>query len=102
MLSNKAYYHATGFASSAPDRLRDVQYVPVIFGDGEEGDEDPKEEEEDMTKRREYIGDNCVYDLLGRKVLSAEDVLNGTWRHRLQPGIYILNGHKFYVGVGWM
>ena len=101
VLHNKIYYRAAGGGGGAPDQMRDVQYVPVIFGDGDEG-EDPKEEKEGMTERREYIGDNCVYDLLGRKVLSAEDVLNGTWRHRLQPGIYILNGHKFYVGVGWM
>jgi len=33
---------------------------------------------------------------------SAEEVQNGTWRHRLQPGIYIINGKKYYVAAGWM
>jgi hypothetical protein len=33
--------------------------------------------------------------LLGRKVATKEQVEDGTWRERLAPGIYILNGKKF-------
>ena len=101
VLHNKIYYRGTDAGGGAPD-MRDVQFVPVIFGDGEEGDEDPKEEEEDMTKRRDYVGDNCVYDILGRKVASAEEVKAGTWYRHLSPGVYIVNGQKVFVGVGRM
>ena len=88
VLHNKIYYRASG-GSGAP-QLDDVQFVPVIF-DGEE----PGEEELQPDGSVQVIGDGCIYDLLGRKVATREQVEDGTWRERLAPGIYILNGKKF-------
>ena len=89
VIHNKAYYRATGGGGSAP-QLEGVQFVPVIF-DGEE----PGEEELQPDGSVQVVGDGCIYDLLGRKVATREQVEDGTWRERLAPGIYILNGKKF-------
>ena len=89
VIHNKAYYRATGGGGSAP-QLEGVQFVPVIFGD-----EEPGEEELLPDGSVQVIGDGCIYDLLGRKVATREQVEDGTWRERLAPGIYILNGKKF-------
>lgn len=88
VLGNKVYYLYTG-GGSAP-QLEGVQFVPVIF-DGEE----PGEEELQPDGSVQVVGDGCIYDLLGRKVATKEQVEDGTWRERLAPGIYILNGKKF-------
>lgn len=88
VLANKAYYRATG-VSPAP-QLEGVQFVPVIFGD-----EEPGEEELQPDGSVQVVGDGCIYDLLGRKVATQQQVEDGTWRERLAPGIYILNGKKF-------
>ena len=40
-------------------------------------------------------GDNRIYDLQGRCVATADEVEDGSWRHRLSPGIYVINGKKF-------
>ena len=97
---NKIYYRATGGGSGAPER-NNVLFVPVLFDDGEEQqEEDPGGPEQDENNRRK--GDGCVYDLLGRKVASAEEVKAGTWYRHLSPGVYIVNGQKVFVGVGRM
>ena len=44
------------------------------------------------------MGDGCMYDILGRKVATEKEVKDGSWRHRLQPGVYIVDGQKIYVG----
>ena len=85
--SNKAYYHASG-VSSAP-QLGDIQYIPVIF------DKDSEEEIEDNEQGQQRVGDGCIYDLMGRCVATQQQVQDGSWRSRLAPGIYILNGRKF-------
>ena len=90
VLHNKAYYRAES-GSLAPER-NNVLFVPVLFDDGEE--EQPQEEPQPKPT---VVGDGCVYDILGRKVASAAEVSAGTWRQRLNPGIYILNGEKIYV-----
>lgn len=87
---NKVYYHETVGGGGGAPQLNGVQFVPVIFGD-----EEPGEEELQPDGTREVIGDGCIYDLLGRKVATREQVEDGTWRERLAPGIYILNGKKF-------
>ena len=51
------------------------------------------EEEQDGVKEQP-VGDNRVYDLLGRCVATEEQVKDGTWKQNLRPGIYILNGRK--------
>ena len=88
VLHNKAYYRAP--ASPPAPQLEGVQFVPVIF-DGEE----PGEEELQPDGSMQVVGDGCIYDLQGRKVATQQEVQDGTWRERLAPGIYILNGKKF-------
>lgn len=87
---NKVYYHETVGGGGGAPQLNGVQFVPVIFGD-----EEPGEEELQPDGSVQIIGDGCIYDLLGRKVATKEQVEDGTWRERLAPGIYILNGKKF-------
>ncbi len=92
VLHNKIYYRETG-SGSREMSMRGIQFVPVIFGD-EEGGELPGEEEEDSSEGVTFQGDGCIYDLMGRKVATRQQVEDGSWR-LLRPGIYILNGKKF-------
>ena len=93
VLHNKIYYRATG-GSSAREKTRDVQFVPVIFDD--EGGEEP-----DIQNHSDRIvGDGCIYDLAGRKVATEQQVEDGSWRSILSPGIYIINGKKFSLTRG--
>ena len=87
VLHNKIYYRATG--PGAPQMS--LEFVPVIFDDGEQ----PEDEELQPDGSWMSSGDGCIYDLLGRKVATKEQVTDGSWRERLSPGIYILNGRKF-------
>ena len=87
VLHNKIYYREPA-ASPAPQR-RGPEFVPVIFDD-EEG-----AEELNPDGSREIVGDGCVYDLMGRKVATREQVEDGSWKQRVATGIYILNGKKF-------
>ena len=96
VLHNKIYYRGTDAGEGAPD-MRDVQFVPVLFDEG--GEEEQPEEPQPQPTR---VGDGCVYDILGRKVASAEEVKAGTWYRHLSPGVYIVNGQKVFVGVGRM
>ena len=99
VLGNKAYYRAAGGGSGARGMTRGgIDFVPVVFDweDVEEGGYGQMEEEE-LTERREYVGDGCVYDMQGRRVANAEQVLDGTWKQRVAPGIYIINGKKLLV-----
>lgn len=91
VLHNKIYYRSSeSSGASAPQMDNAPDFVPVIFGD-----EEPGEEELQPDGSVQVIGDGCIYDLLGRKVATKEQVEDGTWRERLAPGIYILNGKKF-------
>ena len=85
--SNKVYYRAAGGGGGAPHRS--IEYIPVIF------DNDSKEEIEDNEQGQQRVGDGCIYDLMGRRVATQQQVQDGSWRSRLAPGIYILNGRKF-------
>ena len=95
VLGNKAYYRAAGGGSARGMTRGGVDFVPVVFDWGEyeigEGQSD------DMTESREYVGDGCVYDMQGRRVATEEQVINGTWKQRVSPGIYIINGKKISV-----
>ena len=91
VLHNKIYYRSSeSSGASAPQMDNAPDFVPVIFGD-----EEPGEEELQPDGSVQVVGDGCIYDLLGRKVATKEQVEDGTWRERLAPGIYILNGKKF-------
>ncbi len=85
---NKIYYRAA-ISSSAPEMTRGIEFVPIIFDDESEEELDPD------GSKLQMAGDNCIYDLQGRKVATEEQVKDGTWQQRLSPGIYILNGQKF-------
>ena len=62
------------------------------------GKKEYKERQSDeMNERREYVGDGCVYDMQGRRVATEQQVLDGTWKQRVSPGIYIINGKKISV-----
>lgn len=89
VLGNKVYYRETG-GGGARKKASDIQFVPVIFDDDDEGGEEP--ELNGVMEQR--VGDNRVYDLQGRCVATEEQVKDGTWKQRLRPGIYILNGRK--------
>ena len=84
VLHNKIYYRA-GDKAEAP--AHSPEYVPVLFGDG--NDEQPDSQNN--------TAGGGVYDILGRKVASAEEVQSGTWYQRLNPGIYIIDGKKIYL-----
>ena len=87
VLHNKIYYRAE--PSPAPSMSGDIQFIPVIF------DNDSEEEIEDNEQGQQRVGDGCIYDLMGRRVATQQQVQDGSWRSRLAPGIYILNGRKF-------
>lgn len=87
ILGNKVYYRAAGAGAPAMS----PEFVPVVFDDGEQ----PEDEELQPDGSWMSEGDGCIYDLQGRKVATKEQVEDGTWRERLAPGIYILNGKKF-------
>lgn len=84
VLHNKIYYRES--ASPAREMTRGVEFVPVIFDD--EGDP----EQNGVTEQR--VGDGSVYDLLGRKVATEQQAKDGTWRQYVAPGIYIVHGKK--------
>ena len=90
VIHNKIYYRSESSGASAPE-MPEFQFVPVIFDD----DEQPEDEELQPDGSWMSEGDGCIYDLLGRKVATKEQVTDGSWRERLSPGIYILNGKKF-------
>ena len=86
VLGNKIYYRASGGSSA-----RGVEFVPVVF----------KSETTEIDGVREYRADTPypggVYNLQGRCVATEEQVLDGTWRQHLAPGIYIMNGRSIIV-----
>lgn len=91
VLHNKIYYRSGSSGSSARQMNQTPEFVPVIFDD----DEQPEEEELQPDGSWMSGGDGCIYDLQGRKVATKEQVTDGKWRERLSQGIYILNGRKF-------
>ena len=93
VLHNKIYYRATEDpGSSARAMTRAVEFVPLIFDDLYEDNQNG-----DMMPSQTPMGDGCVYDMQGRRVANAEQVLDGTWKQRVAPGIYIINGKKVSI-----
>lgn len=94
VLHNKIYYRAPAVSSAKARKMSSMpQFVPVIFDDDEL--EEEFQDEEQGQQMQEY-GDG-VYDLSGRKVANEEQVQDGTWRQRLSPGIYIVQGKKIKI-----
>lgn len=91
VIHNKIYYRDT--SSGSRELTRSPEFIPVVFDDE---DDDDEELQPDGSKQA-IAGDNRVYDLQGRCVATEEMVKDGTWRHNLKHGIYILNGKKVYV-----
>jgi hypothetical protein len=90
VLHNKIYYREPAAAPSpAPAMSRGIEFVPVIFDDEE------AQQELNPDGTMEGVGDGCIYDLMGRKVATREQVEDGSWKQRVATGIYILNGRKF-------
>ena len=90
---NKIYYReGESSGARAPKHNSGVEFVPVIFGDEDEHPESPNE-----GQGQQRVSDGCVYDILGRKVATAQEVKDGTWYQSLSPGIYIVNGQKIYI-----
>jgi len=85
VLHNKIYYRGTSSPGARQNDGR-LEFIPVFFGDEEETQ--PEANEASMT------GDGCAYDLMGRKVATREEVLDGSWWRRMPSGIYIVNGRK--------
>ena len=88
VLHNRIYYKADGGGVSAPAMSRGIEFVPVIFDDEEE------QKEMNPNGTMESVGDGCIYDLMGRKVATREQVEDGSWWNQATPGVYILNGRK--------
>jgi hypothetical protein len=89
VLHNKIYYRAGATPGASAPQQRAPQFVPVIFDDDEE------QQEMNPNGTMEGVGDGCIYDLMGRKVATREQVEDGSWKQRVATGIYILNGRKF-------
>ena len=88
---NKIYYLYSS-PSGSRELTRSPEFIPVVFDDDEGEEDEPIEE-----SLRQQVFNGCVYDLQGRCVATEEMVKDGTWRHNLKHGIYILNGKKIYV-----
>ena len=89
VLHNKIYYRAGEESGASAPQRRGPEFVPVIFDDEEE------QQELNPNGTMEGVGDGCIYDLMGRKVATREQVEDGSWKQRVATGIYILNGKKF-------
>lgn len=97
VLHNKIYYRATESPGAYARGMTrsSVEFVPLIFDDLYEDNQNG--ENGDMMPSQSPVGDGCVYDMQGRRVANAEQVLDGTWKQRVAPGIYIINGKKLLV-----
>ena len=89
VLHNKIYYRES--SSPAPGMTRGIEFVPVVFDDEEELQPD--------GNVQQIAGDNCIYDLQGRKMATEQQVKDGTWRQLLKSGVYIINGKKIAVAA---
>lgn len=92
VLHNKIYYRASS-DPGAPAMTRGIDFIPVIFDD--EKSIDDKELQPDGSIQ--MAGDGCIYDLMGRKVVTEQQMQDGSWRTMLAPGIYIINGKKISI-----
>ncbi len=88
VVHNKIYYRASG--GSAPELTRGVQFVPVIFDDEMQPGEDEQQDQQ-------MVFDGRIYNLQGHCVATEQEVSDGSWRQKLAPGVYIMNGKKMVI-----
>ena len=91
VLHNKIYYRESGSGSAKGGA---AEFVPLIF----DFDEDMEEEEMKAKPQTVDVSADKVYDVQGRCIAIGEDVLDGSWRNNVAPGLYIIGGKKVYVG----
>ena len=96
VIHNKIYYRETGAGARA-------NFVPLLFDDPLIDDKffDPEEPpviNDPTVPTPVLVGD--VYDLMGRRVATAQQVLDGTWKLYLPSGVYIIGGKKVMMKRG--
>ena len=89
VLANKIYYRAGATPGVSPAPRRAIEYIPVVF------DEDGEEEENGREEAPMF--DGRIYNLQGRCVATEQEVSEGSWRQKLAPGVYIRNGKKMVI-----
>ena len=52
---------------------------------------------EDQSQSWQTVPRTGVYDLQGRRVASAEEAADGSWRRKVTAGVYVVNGKKMVV-----
>ncbi len=93
VLANRAYYRGAGGGGGG---AKAAQFVPVNFDFEDEPIVENDPEEGAMTSTGSTVKTELqgVYDAMGRKIVSAEEMSDNQWRQRLSPGLYIVNGRK--------
>ena len=87
VLANRIYYRGSG--AGTRQLTRGADFVPVVFDETE--DEEQPDIQDNGQAVRSYDG---VYDMQGRRVATAEEAKDGTWKRKLSPGMYIVHGRK--------
>ena len=52
---------------------------------------------EEQSQVGQTVPRTGVYDLQGRRVASAEEAADGSWRRKVTAGVYVVNGKKIVV-----
>ena len=94
VLSNKVYYRGSGGGAGAK---ASTMFVPLKFMFEQEIEEISPEEELEQNVIDFKSEQTGVYDAMGRKIITAEEMANGQWQKQLAPGLYIINGKKVSV-----
>ena len=101
VLHNKIYYRGTGDGGTGDGGTgaKAAQFVPVNFDFEDEPIVEIDPEEGAMTSTGSTVKTELqgVYDMMGRKIITAEEMANGQWQKQLAPGLYIINGKKVSV-----
>ncbi len=75
-------------SSSAPAFSLSRQFIALDFG--ETGIEEQGQAGQTVPRAG-------VYDMQGRRVATAEEVADGSWRRKVPAGVYVVNGRKLVV-----
>ena len=80
------YPSSTHYSGGAGGSAR--QFIALDFG---------KTGIEDQGQVGQTVPRTGVYDLQGRRVASAEEAADGSWRRKVTAGVYVVNGKKMVV-----